>query len=352
MPVFARVIQARRRTHVYGFAYHCGGSSATNVWFAGTGPSHDFMRQWNGTAIVDHDYTADSGGGFNIYSAASTLTLFHTGTVMLHWDGSTWLTPWTDPNGTSGYGFGRSTSDVYVALGGVSGADGHLNYRYWDGSAWSSVLTATSSFSNSGLYHHHGRFGAVTPNGTNYVGVVMQTFFSLPAHNIIGHINCAALDELYNLGAYEPISFWAASNTDVFCLALQAFTSPQLWTLVQGDLTGFTPLTLPTAPTGFDYLWTAVTGISTSDYWVVGYANDNTTFHTSGLAAHWNGSAWTVYTPANANGGRALYFMGAYAAASNDVWVSAQELDATGNTFPSAWHWNGTAWNFFAALLD
>jgi hypothetical protein len=74
-----------------------------------------------------------------------------------------------------------------------------------------------------------------------------------------------------------------------------------------------------------------VTAVSPSDLWAVGLANGGT------LALHWNGSTWTQYPIATANG----YFDGTASTSAKNVWaVGTTDYGST-----LIVHWNGSAWS-------
>jgi hypothetical protein len=81
-----------------------------------------------------------------------------------------------------------------------------------------------------------------------------------------------------------------------------------------------------------------VTAIAPSDVWAVGLTNGGT------LELHWNGSKWTKYPVATANG----YFTGVASTAATSVWA----VGGTNWFSPSqllADRWNGTRWTRVAA---
>ena len=86
-------------------------------------------------------------------------------------------------------------------------------------------------------------------------------------------------------------------------------------------------------------------GVSASgpnDAWAVGNTNSISAASHDTLAAHWNGTAWTITpTPAAASGGRlaSLYDVADLSPAS--AWAVGQGKDAR----PLAEHWDGTAWS-------
>ena len=83
----------------------------------------------------------------------------------------------------------------------------------------------------------------------------------------------------------------------------------------------------------------AVTSLSPTDAWAVGYYT-TTAGKTQALAAHWNGTRWTLVTAPNPAKGGFLDLDGVSAASPSDVWA----VGTYGNQKTLALHWNGTSW--------
>lgn len=178
-----------------------------------------------------------------------------------------------------------------------------------------------------------------------------------------------------------------------FFNAVSARTDTDAWAV--GDLSATTPLTArwngtawsqvtgPTVTGARNTVLNAVSASSGTDAWAVGRAT--VSLVTSSLAAHWNGTAWSVVPTPEVSGSvltsvtdigprdayavgesEALHWNGtawsafavpvpgggtpaglsAVAADSaNDVWIAGQYFDtATSALEPFTAHWNGTAW--------
>jgi hypothetical protein len=86
-------------------------------------------------------------------------------------------------------------------------------------------------------------------------------------------------------------------------------------------------------------------GVSASgpnDAWAVGNTNALNAASHDTLAAHWDGTAWTiVLTPAAASGGRLASLYGVADFGPANAWAVGQGKDAR----PLAEHWDGTAWS-------
>jgi hypothetical protein len=86
-------------------------------------------------------------------------------------------------------------------------------------------------------------------------------------------------------------------------------------------------------------------GVSASgpdDAWAVGNTNSISAASHDTLAAHWNGTAWTITpTPAAASGGRLASLYDVADLSPANAWAVGQGKDAR----PLAEHWDGTAWS-------
>lgn len=86
-------------------------------------------------------------------------------------------------------------------------------------------------------------------------------------------------------------------------------------------------------------------GVSASganDAWAVGNTNSISAASHDTLAAHWNGTAWTIVpTPAAASGGRLASLYDVADLSPANAWAVGQGKDAR----PLAEHWDGTAWS-------
>jgi hypothetical protein len=86
----------------------------------------------------------------------------------------------------------------------------------------------------------------------------------------------------------------------------------------------------------------AVSASGASDAWAVGNTNAISAASHSTLAAHWDGTAWTIAaTPAAESGGRLASLYGVADLSPADAWAVGQGKDAR----PLAEHWDGSAWS-------
>src|SRR5207302_1739703 len=105
--------------------------------------------------------------------------------------------------------------------------------------------------------------------------------------------------------------------------------------------TAWKTVTSPNPSSTADWL-SAVSAVSSSDAWAVGYY-----FASSGdktLTLHWNGTAWSKVTspsPSTYN-----FLSGVSARASSDAWAVGYSCPCGGGSVTGGilLHWNGTAW--------
>lgn len=84
----------------------------------------------------------------------------------------------------------------------------------------------------------------------------------------------------------------------------------------------------------------AVAAVASNDVWAVG-ADD-----TQALTEHWNGSAWSVVPSPTLSSGTSPLLVGVAAISSNDVWaVGSYRQSGVGLLTPLAAHWDGTGWS-------
>ena len=97
---------------------------------------------------------------------------------------------------------------------------------------------------------------------------------------------------------------------------------------------------------GFQFAVSAK-AITSDDVWAIG--NDQSGPHGLTLAAHWNGTKWSIVpTPSLSDGVAPQNFLtGVSATSKTDVWASGYEGNVNQENFakPYALHWNGAKWS-------
>jgi hypothetical protein len=197
-------------------------------------------------------------------------------TIIAHWDGQNW-TRVTSPNpGTTNINSLTSIDGVASnnlwAVGSYQEAGGnHTLIVHWDGTVWNLVASP--------------------------VGF------------------------LYGVTALASDDLWAVGGNASGSLTLH--WDAQTWNTIAS----------PNPGTSSNLLM-AVSAVSDSDVWAVGYSQ-NTTGGSFPLTMHWDGAQWNaVSTPGSAQ------LLGVSARASNDVWA----VGSGGAAQSTILHWDGTTW--------
>lgn len=86
-----------------------------------------------------------------------------------------------------------------------------------------------------------------------------------------------------------------------------------------------------------------VKAISPTDIWAVGTVYDPTVGQLQSLAEHWNGTSWTIVATPDVGGSTNL-FNAVVANSTNDVWALGFSVDTSNNRNTLAEHWDGSTW--------
>lgn len=107
--------------------------------------------------------------------------------------------------------------------------------------------------------------------------------------------------------------------------------------------TGWTVVTSP--PTGDNGYLLAVSADSTTNAWAVGTVN-RTGADPGPLTDHWNGTAWSQATPPSYPTTDTVSLDAVSAASSTDAWAAGfTKVGTKGEALPATAHWNGTSWS-------
>jgi hypothetical protein len=116
---------------------------------------------------------------------------------------------------------------------------------------------------------------------------------------------------------------------------------------------GWTIVSIP--PTGQNAALRAVSAVSDTDAWAVGYHSGNagTNVGAKALIDNWNGAAWSAASAPTTPGNTAL-LLAVSASSATDAWAVGRTQVNKSDFEGLALHWNGTAWSvspgFSAAL--
>lgn len=281
--------------------------ASSNMWAVGGllngNTTRPYTELWNGTTWTTESSgltTSDPqlGGGHNTFRAVVALSatsvwavgdwvdLMEPGnsTYEAHWNGSTWAVTedqqMDNQEETLNAIAAVSASDIW-AVGSTTGSTQPFTMHY-NGTSWSVVVPPACASGSAGFY-------GVAALATNNVVAV-------------GTCNGNALIDRWNGSAWANVA-----------------------NAVSGQLT-------------------AITAITASDIWAVGYSGSGTSAAT--LAEHYNGTTWsTVATP---NVGSAGSFLGGVASiTSSDVWAVGYSGATTSSTLTE--QYDGTSWSTVAS---
>jgi hypothetical protein len=255
--------------------------------------------------------------------------------------GFTWsivTTPDTSPTETNVLGAVTciSASDCWAVGEGNMGpggpnANAHTLAEHWNGTAWSIVSTPSTGFefrgvscvSSSDCWAVGSAAGEMLADHWN--GTIWSNVTTPSASPVIGGVSCVSSSDCWAVGY--------GSNG----AAAQTFAEQwngSAWSIVP------TPNTSSSQNNEFN----AVACTSVSDCWAVGQIDSTSAFVS--LAAHWNGTAWSIVTtPNGVNSESENDLVSVSCIDSSDCWaVGAQSPD--GQAFMNlVEHWNGTDWS-------
>jgi hypothetical protein len=291
------------------------------------------------------------GGRFYGVSASSptdawAVGLSDTGSLVQHWNGTTWSTSLD----SSGYFIGvdaRYWNDVW-AVGGTNWfSPDRTLIEHWNGSSWSQVPSPSpgeGGYLNGVVATSRGNawaVGLIAPGGNG-----VRAAYTTP---LIEHWNGKEWQVqrvVVPSGGGQFDSVAATSRSDVWAVGLIGGNSGETptYSLIEhwnGKRWRIVPCPMPAVTVGG---WLAgVSVVSPTDAWAVGADNTGSTAVT--LIEHWNGRSWKVVPSPSPNGEGVLYSVAA---------VSAKNAWAVGMTNPTTCspicgtlieHWNGKVWS-------
>jgi hypothetical protein len=213
--------------------------------------------------------------------------------------------------------------------------------EHWDGTSWSVVPAPT-------LANNH-LLNGVAAIGMNNVWAVGFQLDNSNTHrtlierwngsvwSIVSSPNQGALDNDLN-------AISAAAANDVWAVGNHLNTSNALRTLVEHwDGTSWSVVTTPAVDNADDVVLMGVDALSNTNVWGVGnYSYDNRTTSQS-LAKHWDGTSWSMPSTPTI-GTNENYLKAVSALSSSDVWTVGYYNGPAGNRTLIE-HWDGTSWH-------
>jgi len=333
-------------------------ANTSNVWAVGNfndGQDQLLAEQYNGVAWIGNSPSSATGPNGNKLQSVTSIAandawavgeyLTAAGaaqTLTEHWDGSAW-TVVASPNAVSSTAddllsvTAVSTSDVYAVGWYVSAAGKYQPLvEHWDGTLWSLVTPSVNPAVNQ-------YFQSVTAisstdvwavgyaTGAGGVDATLAERWDGTTWSVVGTPNTSAAQS-NRLSAVTAIT-----STDVWAVGYYAGASAQQTLVEHFNGTSWSIVASANTAANAQNQLFAVSAIGPSDIWAVGSASFQT------LTEHWNGSAWSVVASAN-NGGFSNQLIGVSAVATNDVWaVGYSGFGFFGNQ-TLAEHWDGVAW--------
>jgi len=247
-------------------------------------------------------------------AAVSTLSTSNAWAVegtnrVLHWNGTTWA-----QTALPQYGRGSfldavdavSATDVWAA-GFYDTASSQCRplLERWNGTTWTRVPGPAST----------GPAGAAAapagPAGTVLTGTFLQGVSGTSASNA------------------WAVGYDVVASPPVYSVSVILHWNGTAWARVPS----------PEPGGGTNVYLNAVTSLSSSDAWAVGYYT-TAAGKAQALAAHWNGTRWALVAAPNPAGGAYIDLTGISAASASDIWA----VGTYGNDKTLALHWNGTRW--------
>jgi len=140
-----------------------------------------------------------------------------------------------------------------------------------------------------------------------------------------------------------------ASSNDVWAVGYsQASAGAPFQTLIERwNGSAWSVVSSPNRSANISSLF-AVTVISSTNVWTVGYSGDQNTVTYQTLVEHWNGNQWQIV--ASPNSGISTMLTGVSGTSANDIWAAGWFTQARGNRTQLTEHWNGSAWSVVAGV--
>ncbi|HLG78589.1 MAG TPA: hypothetical protein VFA09_04210 [Ktedonobacteraceae bacterium] len=317
-------------------------SQAWAVGFAFTnhGEEQALTEQWNGSqwSVVKSPDRIGNGSltGVAAISASDIWAVGSDahGTLTEHWNGTKWSVV---PSPNTGLGADQlngvaaaSTNDVWAVGEYQSNTGFETLIEHWNGTKWSIVKSA-----NSGQFNDLAAVAVVSANDIWAVGNSNTQSQTLVEHwngsswSVVSSPNPGPI-----LNSLNGVS--AVSSGDVWAVGYSMNSGGIEQTLIeQWNGTQWSVVSSPSPGSSINVL-TAVTTVSSSNVWAVGFRDINSA--NQGLIEHWNGAKWSVITSPQAGSTSFLY--GVAASSANNMWAVGYSSSGTLTE-----QWNGTKWS-------
>jgi hypothetical protein len=289
---------------------------------------------------------ADSG--FNSISFSSPSEAWVTGSTE-HWDGRAWKvvpTPNVGPGGLVGVS-DLSPSDAWIAGYFIppNRIHNHTLTEHWDGRAWTVVPSPNASKEDNQIFGISATSasdvwvaGVYTLSGYNKTLIEHwngMTWTIVPSPSPSHHAN-----RLWGVSASSPSDVWAVGNvlTGSIDHTLTEHWDGHTWTVVPS----------PNVSNGYPSILLAVSAISPSDAWAVGWGAYRNFAPT--LIEHWNGRVWKIVPSPQPPGYRGYQLIGVSAISAKDAWAVGYSITSDNHWIAFSEHWDGHVWTVVPTL--
>ena len=303
-------------------------SSCGPTWSAVGGPHVGAEGGLAGGVAAASPNSVWAVGGYSPYPESSA-----TQPLTEHWDGTGWTFVKSPKGPPDSYlnlltAVSAVSPDDVWAVGSVSNQEWWRTWTvHWNGSSWTHVRS---------------------PNARGPFSV-----------NVFGGVAAVASDDVWAVGSDDTVSprpliehwdgaRWTVVPTDHIAsaydlLAVSAVSATDIWAVGYGKTAhwdGSTWTAVRRPKVGLISALLGVDALSSSDVWAVGYSFDETGEHA--LIEHWDGRRWSIVPSRDGSGGQG-FLSGVAAVGHGDVWAVGRDDESP--TRPLIEHWDGSGWS-------
>jgi hypothetical protein len=278
-------------------------------------------------------------------------------TLTENWNGRKWsIIPGPNPGTQSNCGVGydgsaltgvaaASATDLW-AVGYICGYNSRTFAAQWNGAKWATVstpnepdattstLVAVAAVATDDVW----AVGNYQAGGSQYQWNTLIEHWDGAQWSIVESPNVAGADKNYLMAvtAVSSSDIWAVgySETNITDVPLIEHYDGVAWSIVSSPYP---------SPSEFNGLY-ALAAVSSDDVWAVGYENENSQGQYGGaLMEHWDGIQWSLVNAPVLGFATTMY--GLSAVSSTDIWAVGYIWKVGTSYTPVTEHWNGTRWS-------
>ncbi|MFA5862709.1 MAG: putative Ig domain-containing protein [Candidatus Thermoplasmatota archaeon] len=277
-------------------------------------------------------------------------------TLTQHWDGVSWVIVTSPNTSPTEYNWPSSVtcvsaSDCWVVGSADGGSTRQTLALRWDGASWTIVASAntaspTSSYLLSAACVLASDCWAVgySFNGANYQtlaehwdgtswAIVVSANPSTIQNNVLNSVTCLSSSDCWAVG-------YAVSHTDAGGYSYGVLI--ERW-----DGTSWEIVTAPNPIGKGPNIFHAVTCVSPSDCWAVGYTLAGNNYQT--LVERWDGASWTIATSANTLAVENNILYAVTCVSASDCWAVGYYVPTGGVYQTLTERWDGSSWTVIAS---